>query len=493
MDPVLEASKELLYFIIREQPIYPAEQGIEDEIREAARAVLDAQSQIPSSMIGEDTARQLSELKTLAHEKLYEVDFKDVAECWRVLFADTSTLQALNVLTIKFLENGDETWLGKLLSLLDVGSIMSGGPCGRKAATDKFLSVLEHWYLTCRLPLEADYVELMDKSASIRHDRWPAVDRRSARPVVEYPVERQDNVTMEDFQAHLERTGADGPMPLLISHSIGHWPAIENRTWQRPAYFLSRTFGGRRMIPIETGRSYVDEDWGQQILSFREFIENYIVERSREYDAPHHVGYLAQHDLFTQFHSLRADICIPDFVYTDPPPPQPGRPLHGKYRDNEIPKLSEPQMNAWIGPAGTITPLHTDPYHNILCQVVGRKYVRLYGPTQTPELYPRGIDELGIDMSNTSKADVGLELLREEPTAHDGDDDGRRFHARAEPARRWDDDGRRELQEELFPLLQDARYVETILEEGDCLYVPVEWWHYVESLSTSMSVSFWWN
>jgi hypothetical protein len=35
-----------------------------------------------------------------------------------------------------------------------------------------------------------------------------------------------------------------------------------------------------------------------------------------------------------------------------------------------------------------VTPLHTDPHHNLLAQVVGTKYVRLYAPPATPRLYP---------------------------------------------------------------------------------------------------------
>ena len=35
-----------------------------------------------------------------------------------------------------------------------------------------------------------------------------------------------------------------------------------------------------------------------------------------------------------------------------------------------------------------MTPPHTDPHHNLLAQVVGRKYVRLWAPAVAPGLYP---------------------------------------------------------------------------------------------------------
>ena len=43
--------------------------------------------------------------------------------------------------------------------------------------------------------------------------------------------------------------------------------------------------------------------------------------------------------------------------------------------------------NAWLGPAGTVTPLHFDSYDNVLTQAFGTKRVRLYGAAQTRFLY----------------------------------------------------------------------------------------------------------
>lgn len=185
-------------------------------------------------------------------------------------------------------------------------------------------------------------------------------------------------------------------------------------------------------------------------------------------------GYLAQHDLFSQIPSLRDDIKIPDYCYCTTSAASP--------ISESTPMPEEPLMNAWLGPCGTISPLHTDPYHNIFCQAVGYKYVQLYAPDQTPYLYPHGVDEQGVDMSNTSEVDV--ELFSSRHKKYSSSVLTSPGHKAEEPSSSPD---------EKFPLFRKARYVEGLLGPGDSLYIPKGWWHYVESLTTSFSVSFWWN
>jgi len=43
-----------------------------------------------------------------------------------------------------------------------------------------------------------------------------------------------------------------------------------------------------------------------------------------------------------------------------------------------------------------------------------------------------------------------------------------------------------------FPDFEHAKFIDCILEEGQMLYIPPKWWHYVQSLTPSFSVSFWW-
>lgn len=139
-----------------------------------------------------------------------------------------------------------------------------------------------------------------------------------------------------------------------------------------------------------------------------------------------------------QIPALGRDIITPDYCTVQ--------------RVEDIEEDEDITINSWFGPGGTVSPLHFDHKDNVLCQVVGAKYLRLYAPEESEKLYP--IEGL---LSNTSQVQV-----------EDPDD-------------------------EQFPEFHRAIYVECVLCEGEMLYIPPKYWHYVKSLSTSFSVSFWWS
>lgn len=384
------------------------------------------------------------------------------------------------------LSGGD--WIQAVVEKLDMALIMAGG-AGREEDIERMFSALEVY-------LEAPTAD--SESEGTSHCRptkkqrllcplsfsslstyvggsWPLPPATISIPTISQPIRTLTNPSVLDFQTHNSAPHPDGPQPLLIKGSMGHWPALlrgGERDWSSPEYFHKKTLGGRRLIPVEVGRSYTDVGWGQKILSWGEFVREYIlgtIPWQKEEGGKQRMGYLAQHDLFAQIPSLRNDIAVPDYCYIDissttslpsssfSPPPTPS--------SLTPPPPSSPMLNAWFGPPGTISPLHTDPHHNILTQVVGAKYIRLYPPCTTPNLYAREKSEKGrgIDMSNTSFV-MNVEGV--------GGENG----------------------EGEFPLFhEEARYVECVLRASEAVFIPRGWWHYVRGLEVSFSVSFWWD
>ncbi|KAL4873898.1 hypothetical protein BDV12DRAFT_182199 [Aspergillus spectabilis] len=521
-------------------------------------------------IVNTDEALQLSD----AHLRVFP--FKNVEACWRRLYTDASILKAClsicdksNLISQCREENGahgqpllsqliqtleskacvgftvapSAPWLSSVVHLLDKALIMTGAPL-REDLIESLLASLQ----------EATHVNPQDAGAALEPNSRdgaytpPNSPPRSAKrrkltpplfpsdavpsPTLKYPVARVSDPSFDYMEEHIHSVKT----PLVITNAVDHWPALSTRSWASRDYWLDRTFGGRRLVPVEIGRSYTDEGWGQRIMEFKEFVEKHIwrnpsqsqLSTTEDHDhdleeqSTDQTGYLAQHDLLGQIPALRKDISVPDFCYIDPPEPEPGTPVYLKKvqeqeekRQNNMASLgdqdqvqdnnaddddddkypspilnppSDPIINTWIGPSWTISPLHHDPHHNILVQVIGTKYIRLYSPnTPASQIYPRGMESVPSERRNSHSGPVGIDQDKTTTQLIDMSNTSQVDLAAIElsPAEsdQWED---------LWPGFQQAQYVETVLKEGESLYIPVGWWHYVRGLKAGISVSFWW-
>src|SRR5450830_1009635 len=112
-------------------------------------------------------------------------------------------------------------------------------------------------------------------------------------------------------------------------------------------------------------------------------------------------------------------------------------------------KMGPPRF--WLGPSGTVTPLHCDYDDNIFAQIWGSKRIFLSPPHHDEFLYPR-------------EANAILFGSPFDPEAPDY---------------------------EKFPLARQAAMIECTMQAGELLYVPAGWYHQVRALTFSLSANRW--
>lgn len=106
----------------------------------------------------------------------------------------------------------------------------------------------------------------------------------------------------------------------------------------------------------------------------------------------------------------------------------------------------------WMGPAGTLTPIHRDATSSLFCQVWGSKAMLLAAPHYREELYT---------WSTTPEG--GLETCDADPDNPDY---------------------------ERFPRLRDVRFIRVEFNPGNIFYMPQGWFHHTWSLTPALSISF---
>jgi len=210
--------------------------------------------------------------------------------------------------------------------------------------------------------------------------------------------------------------------PVVLTDAAARWPAL--RRWT-PGFFRRRF--GDETIEITAGRE-ADPFYDMNFRAHRRrmrmdrFIDLvlaagtsndlYMVSNNRTMRRP-------------RFRALLADVRPPRDLFE---PPTPGA------------------TSLWIGPAGTVTPLHHDTTNILFAQIHGRKRVELVSPQETALL---------LDPVHGFYSPVDLDGLAAEE----------------------------------HPALRQLLVRQVELGPGDSLYIPAGWWHRVTSLDVSISFS----
>ena len=258
---------------------------------------------------------------------------------------------------------------------------------------------------------------------------------------VDRTIARVSELDLLDFEMKYFRPA----VPVIITSQTSQWPCMSSRRWSDIEYLLR--VAAWRTVPVEVGARYTDESWSQKLMPFIDFIDVHILRTGAAGDSAE-TGYLAQHNLFEQIPELGRDFEVPEYCVV-----------------TEEEDGDSVDVNAWFGPAGTVSPLHTDPKHNLFTQVKGRKYVRLYSDaTPAEQIFPHSANLL----ANTSEVDL-------------------------EQVESGDQDNSHNSKHLAFRQIDAALVHECILEEGELLYIPKGWWHFVKSLDVSFSLSYWWQ
>ncbi|XP_052733457.1 lysine-specific demethylase JMJ30 isoform X4 [Vigna angularis] len=295
----------------------------------------------------------------MAWEQLHSGPWHSVLPVWR----DAYSMACLHVARHHY-GNGE---FREALRVLDLGIIM-GGTLLRKDLDSAVAKVSEQARRTVRVS------ELGDSGHRFVDRDFNMAEVLQLLPIKSLSstlVVKKSALSLDKFlkDHYLSRS------PVIIRDCMAHWPASSK--WNDEDYLLR--VAGDRTVPVErffqVGKNYLCAEWKQELITFSEFIQR-IKSGACSLGGP---TYLAQHPLFEQINELRKDIFIPDYCFAG----------GGELRS----------LNAWFGPAGTVTPLHHDPHHNILAQVVGKKYIRLYSSSLSEELSPHS----GTMLSNSSQ------------------------------------------------------------------------------------------
>lgn len=145
---------------------------------------------------------------------------------------------------------------------------------------------------------------------------------------------------------------------------------------------------------------------------------------------PTYTGYLAQYPLFIRKPELLGHFRFPDLYWMKP----------------------FTQIEFYLAPGNSKSKLHFDAMDNFFTQIYGRKKIVLISPKFSESCYPVNVTW-----------DDGYSKIDVENPDYD-----------------------------TYPQFKEVERIETVLEPGEMLYIPTQWWHDIRSQGISINVNMWW-
>jgi hypothetical protein len=257
----------------------------------------------------------------------------------------------------------------------------------------------------------------------LRKREWllEVLERQRALSEQSASIERRAGLGSDEF---LERYYAAN-RPVILTDEMSGWPALKKWT---PEYLKQKV--GAKIIEFQGERSTserfeIDKVAHRREMPFDRFID-LISRPGSGNDAYLTAANSARNaDAISMLH--------PDLGLAD------------KFLSRNA---EQPNGMMWIGPAGTLTPLHHDLTNNLIGQVVGRKRLLVLPASEVGKLY----NHLHVFSEISDLEDPAVTLAR-------------------------------------FPRLEHARFTEVTLMPGEMIFMPLAWWHQVRALDFSVTIT----
>lgn len=232
-----------------------------------------------------------------------------------------------------------------------------------------------------------------------------------------------------------------GQKPIVIRDFARHWPVVDaaKKTPQDFVAYLMRFYTGKKASillghPDIKGRFYYTDD--MRDVNYIKGDERLDLFLGRLLDLIHKETYPA--------------ISIQNIL--------PGEILPGLINENNSDFFPDVEPRLWLGNQAVVS-THYDSSDNVACVVAGRRKFTLFPPGQVANLYPGPL--------NFTPAGAPVSLVN----LHDPDFE--RYP--------------------LFKIALDNAY-STELYPGDAVFIPMLWWHHVDSLEkVNGLMNYWWN